>query len=83
MSVSQKEYVEDSLKYKIIPWIYEINTTSFQNSQTKGGSILFQIYMERKKGKKRIYRKLKRHEKIILDESGIRYQVLKYKIVLQ
>lgn len=83
LNVSQKEYIEDSLNHKVIPWIYEINTTSFKNFQTNSGSILFQIHMARKKGQKRIYRKLKKHEKKVLDQSGIKYRAFKYKIVLQ
>ena len=83
LSQEQREFVENNLGYRIIPWIYEISTTTIASVNFGGDSMMYQIYTARRRGQKKIYRKLKRREKKSLDDYGIRYRPFKYKIVLQ
>ena len=75
----QKAYVEN-LGYVLNPFIYEIKTRTFSYADC---SIVRDIHWAYKKGRKKIFRKLKRDEVRILDGLDIKYRVFRYEIILQ
>ena len=78
----QREYVE-TLGYATIPFLYEIVTKNFTNIKKVNGSIAKDIHYSNRKGRSKIYRKLKRQDLKILEENGIFYRSYKYRIILQ
>ena len=83
LNQEQREYVTDTLGYRIIPWIYEISTTTIKIVSISEDIMLRQIYTAQRRGQKKIYRKLKHREKKALDVYGISYRPFKYKIIHQ
>lgn len=81
LSKDQLNFIE-TLGYMAEPYLYEIFTKRFNNIYTIKSSLLKDIHYQCKDGKKSFVCKLKKDERKILDEYGVRYRVAKYKIYL-
>ena len=79
-SKEKLEYIERF--FDVEPWLHEIRTRTFQNIRTIESTLLKDIHYDSKKGKKTIVRKLKKSDKRYLDDYGIRYRAVTFKIKL-
>lgn len=82
LTKEQKEYIENVLHLRVEPYLYGIRTKTFKNISKLNCSILKDIHYSKKRGKNFEVRKLSAKEKEILDEYGICYNPIKYKIYL-
>lgn len=78
----EREFVEETLGYEVIPWLYEITTKTFVNVKALNSSLLKDIHYANKKGRKKIYLRLKRQDIRILEDNGVHYCRFKDKIIL-
>ena len=81
LNKDQKEFVQN-LGFKVDPYLYEITTKTFYNIRSLKSTLLKDIHFLNKRGKQFEVRKLNKNEKQLLEENGIRYRVVKYKIYL-
>lgn len=81
LSTEQLEYVEN-LGYDTIPWLYEIYTKTFYRIKDVDSSLIKDIHYACKKGRKKLYRKLKLQEIKELEKYNVSYRGYKYKIIL-
>lgn len=81
LSMEQLNFIE-TLGDTVEPYLYEIFTKRFRNIHAIKFPLLKDIHYQCKGGKKSFVCKLKKEEKKILDEYGVRYRVAKYKIYL-
>lgn len=81
LTPEKKEFIE-SLGYYAEPYIYQINTRTFSNIRLIKSRLLKDLHYMNKRGKRFECRILKKAEKEILDELGIKYRPIKYKIYL-
>lgn len=77
-----KELVE-SFGYYVEPYIYQINTRTFSNIRLIKNRLLKDLHYMNKRGKHFECRPLRKEEKEVLDEFGIKYKAVKYKIHLE
>ena len=82
LSKEQKEYIENVLHLRVEPYLYGIRTRTFKNISKLNYNILKDIHYSKKRGKNFEVRKLSIKEKEVLDEYGIYYNPVKYKIYL-
>lgn len=82
LSKEQKEYIENILHLRVEPYLYGIRTRTFKNISKLNYNILKDIHYSKKRGKNFEVRKLSTKEKEVLDEYGIYYNPVKYKIYL-
>ena len=82
LSKEQKEYIENVLHLRVEPYLYGIRTRTFKNISKLNYNILKDIHYSKKRGKNFEVRKLSTKEKEVLDEYGIYYNPVKYKIYL-
>jgi len=82
LTAEKKEYIEN-LGYRVEPYLYEIKTKKFYNVRNLQSTLLKDLHYKNKRGKKGMVRALKRGDKQILDEYGIRYYPVKYRIYLR
>ena len=73
LTTEQRKYVEQVLKCKVKPYLYEIRTRTFFNI-SKLDSILKDIHYAHKK--------LNKSEKELLDKYGVRNRPIKYELDL-
>lgn len=77
----QREYVE-SLGYELIPLIYRIRTKTFKDLYSIRSKLIKEIHFANKKRKKTIGRPLNEQEKEVLRQYGVKYDPIKFKIIL-
>ena len=82
LSKEQKEYIENVLHLRVEPYLYGIRTKTFKNISQLNHNILKDLHYMKKRGKDVEIRPLKIKDKKILDEYGVRYYAVKYKIYL-
>ena len=82
LNEEQREYVE-TLGYATIPFLYEIVKKSFANIKKVNCSVVKDVHYSNRKGRRKIYRKLKRTDLKILEQNDIFYRIYKYRIILQ
>ncbi len=82
LTEEQKEYIENVLHLKVEPYLYRIRTRTFKNISKLNYSILKDIHYMKKRGKDFEVRRLSKKDKEILDEYGISYDPVRYKIYL-
>ena len=76
-----KEFVEKL--YPTVPVYYSINTRTFFHLSEVKETILKDLHYARKRGKRRMVRKLNEEQRKILDNKGINYCPIKYEIILR
>lgn len=81
LSHVQKEYLEN-LGYKIIPWLYRINTRQFANISLIRNKLIRDVHYARKRGCFEIYKNLSEQDRETLREINVKYTIQKYKIIL-
>ena len=81
LSKQALEYLIES-GYRVEVELFQIKTRTFQNPKNING-ILKDIHYTKKKGLKTLTRKLKKDQIRALDEYGVKYYPLKYKIFLK
>lgn len=81
LTPENKKMIE-SFGYYVEPYIYQINTKTFSNIRFIKIKLLKDLHYRNKQGKRFECRPLKKEEKEVLDELGIKYKVVKYKIHL-
>ena len=81
LTTEQRKYVEQVLKCKVKPYLYEIRTRTFFNI-SKLDSILKDIHYAHKNGKPTSVRRLNKSEKELLDKYGVRNRPIKYELDL-
>lgn len=77
----QKEYVEQ-LGYSTIPFNYEVKTKMFHIIKKETSPLIREIHWASKKGRKKIYCRLKRQDLKTLNAYEVQYRVCKYEIIL-
>lgn len=77
----QQEYVE-SLGYQLIPLIYRIRTKTFKDLHSIRSNLIKEIHFANKERKRTIGRPLNEQDKEVLRQYGIRYDPIKFKIIL-
>lgn len=70
------------LGYKIEPYLYEITTRPFFDIRNIKSSLIRDIHYKNKQGKHTFVCKLNSNEKQILEDFGVKYRAVKYKIHL-
>ena len=80
-SKSQLQEIE-RLGFKKEPWLYEIKTRPFYNVKAIQSTLIKDIHYANKQGKRFITCKLKTCEKKVLDDFGVAYRPIKYRIDL-
>lgn len=73
----------EELGYIVEPYLFSIKTRTFQNIKNIQSTLLKDLHYMKKRGKEYEVRTLKYGEKEILEEYGIRYRPVKYKIYLR
>jgi len=68
--------------YRVEPFIYLIETRTFYDIRSVRSTLLKDIHYAKKRKKYNMVRKLKATEIELLEELGIKYKPLKYKIYL-
>lgn len=81
LSPEQKEEVEKW--WYTEEYLYSIRTRQFPNIRDFSSNLLKDLHYARKRGKLMIVRKLKEPDKEVLEEQGIRYYPIKFKIYLR
>lgn len=81
LTKQQNEYIQ-GLGYKVIPYLYEVKTRTFINFSNIKNNKLKEIHYSCKKGKKAIVLKLNEGDIKILEEYGISFRPIKFKIIL-
>jgi hypothetical protein len=79
----EKREAIESFGYYVEPYIYQINTRTFSNIRLIKSRLLKDLHYMNKRGKRFENRPLKEEEKEVLDEFGIKYRAVKYKIHLK
>lgn len=82
LSPNKRQDIE-ALGYRVEPYLYSIKTRTFYNVRNLKSTLLKDLHFMKKSGKDYAVRQLKRGEKAILDEYGIKYNPVKYKIYLK
>lgn len=80
-SKSQLQEIE-RLGLKKEPWLYEIKTKPFYNVKAIKSTLIKDIHFANKQGKRFITCRLKASEKKLLDDFGVAYRPIKYRIDL-
>lgn len=70
------------LGYDVEPYLYEIKTRTFYNIRALDNTLLKDLHYMNKRSKKFEIRKLKKDEMKVLNEFGISYRPIKFKIYL-
>ena len=78
----EKKEIIEQFGYYVEPYLYQITTRTFCNLKTLKSNLLKDLHYMNKRGKRFEVRKLKSKEKKILDDFGIKYKPVKYKIYL-
>lgn len=81
LTVEQKEYIE-SLGYKVVPYLYEVQTKMLKNFATVHNSKLKEIHYAYKKGKRTMVLKLNKEDMRALEDKFIKFRPIKFKIIL-
>ena len=81
MSEEQREYVEN-LGYKVVPYLYEIQTRAISGISHNKLAIISKIHYAYTKGRRNLYKILSKSDIEILKRYGIPYRRFKDKIVL-
>lgn len=81
LNPSKKEDIE-KLGYRVEPFLYIVQTRCFYNIKKIHNSMLKDLHYMKKNGRNYQVRTLTQAEQKILDEFGIQYYPLKYKIYL-
>jgi len=76
------DFIVGTLGYNSIPYIYRISTRVIPR-EARTSALLKEIHFSKKQGKNRLFKKLNSHDKKLLEEHGISFVPLKYKIMLQ
>lgn len=82
LSKERKEEIEN-MGYRVEPYLYSIRTRMFGNIRNIKSTLLKDLHYMKKRGKDYEVRFLKKDDKKILDEMGIKYYPVKYKIYLK
>ncbi len=82
LSDEQREFIEEVLGYETKPWLYEITTKTIEHVRKVKSSIIRDIHYAKKRGQKKLYKRLKVQDKKTLDEYGIVYRRFKDRIIL-
>ena len=82
LTPERKEYIEKLLGYRVEEYLYRIRTRTFHNVRNLECNLLKKLHYMNKNGKKEVVRPLKREDREILDEYGIKYYPLDYNIYL-
>ena len=72
----------EELGYRVEPYLYSIKTRTFYNVSKLNNTLLKDLHYMKKRGKDYEVRPLKRGNKEVLDEYGIKYKPVTYKIYL-
>lgn len=81
LSYEQIQIIKE-LGYKIEPYLYEITTRPFFGLRNIKSPLIRDIHYKNKQGKRTFIRKLNNNEKQILEDFGVKYRTIKYKIHL-
>ena len=81
LNASTKAIVED-LGYEVEPYLYKVSTRRFANVKGIKNTFLRDLHYSSQKGKKFVVSSLKRADRKVLDDYGIRYEPIKFKIYL-
>lgn len=81
LTPENKKLVE-SFGYYVEPYIYKINTKNFSNIRSIESRLLKDLHYMNKRGKRFICRPLNKAEKEVLDDAGVKYIAVKFKIYL-
>lgn len=81
LNLTQKEELEKL--FRVEPFIYLIETRTFYNIQNIHSNLLKDVHYSKKRKKSYLVRPLKDREIDLLEEYGIKYRPLKYKIYLR
>lgn len=83
LNSKQVQYIQNNLGFEAVPYIFRISTKRifFQDIKNKSG-ILKEIHFASRDKKSRIFRKLNHSDKRLLQEYGVYYTPVKYKILL-
>lgn len=79
LSEEEAAYVRVELKYPITPCLYEIQTQRIDGASS---SICQQVSRAHKRGESTIYKDLGRKDKTALEEAGVQFRPVKYRIIL-
>lgn len=81
--IENKEQLEYLKRFFAVePWLFEIRTRKFFNIRAITSNLLKDVHYANKKGKKTIVRKLKKSDFVNLDNYGVKYRTIKYRIIL-
>ncbi len=76
---TERRFVEELLgEEKVVPFIYQIRTKSFSDLHGIKSSIVREIHLANKSGRKTIGRSLKKQEMEELEKHGIKYYPIKF-----
>ena len=75
----QVEFIT-KLGYEVKPYLYRIETKLFKKAKKLKENILKEIHYKKKSGRKEYFRVLSSYDKKILDNYGIKYDVIRYQI---
>lgn len=81
LTTTQRQDVEE-LGYIAEPFIYQIETRTFQHVRNLPSTLLKDIHYAKKRDKHYLARPLKQNEIELLKEYGVKHRILKYKIYL-
>lgn len=78
----QAAFVNDELKLKTIPCLYEIQTRRIENVSGAMG-ILKEIHRANKRGQKTVRKELRRKEVGALERAGVKFRPVKYRVIFE
>ena len=82
LNASTKAIIED-LGYDVQPYLYKVTTRRFANIKGIKNPFLKDLHYSCQRGKKFVVSSLKHADRKVLDDYGIRYEPIKFKIYLQ
>lgn len=82
LTPAKKQEIEE-LGYLVEPYLFSIKTRTFHNIKNVSSTLLKDLHYMKKRGKEYEVRTLKRGDKETLEEYGIKYRPVKYKIYLR
>ena len=81
LNASTKAIIED-LGYSVEPYLYKVPTRKFANIKGIKNTLIKDLHYSYQSGKKFVVSSLKHGDRKILDDYGIRYEPIKFKIYL-
>ena len=79
----QVKYVEEVLGFETIPYIFRISTKTMDSEFRNKSAIFKEIHQSKRNGNSRLFKKLNSREQKLLQEHGIFYTPVKYKIIIK